>query len=209
MPDIWYALAAGAIGDDAPVGEDSPPWLQLPTRRRRDPNVRWCRRGGRGAPPYPDSAAYDIVAGRGGVAYNATMQKLQIVIDTSVLLAGLRSSRGQTFRLLHLVGTGRIYPYRSSSNTRACCCENSLISLSPSVVEDVINFYCAVTNRHQIFFLWRPFLRDPQDDMVLELAVKAGCDAIVTYNQRDFAGVEEAFQIRVVAPGEFLKDIGA
>jgi hypothetical protein len=45
--------------------------------------------------------------------------------------------------------------------------------------------------------------------MVLELAVKAGCDAIVTYNQRDFAGVEEAFQIRTVAPGEFLKDIGA
>lgn len=78
-----------------------------------------------------------------------------------------------------------------------------------SVVDDVINFHCAIANRHQIFFLWRPFLRDPQDDMVLELAVKAGCDAIVTYNQRDFAGVEETFQIRVVAPGEFLKDIGA
>jgi predicted nucleic acid-binding protein len=45
--------------------------------------------------------------------------------------------------------------------------------------------------------------------MVLELAVKAGCDAIVTYNQRDFAGVEKTFQIRVIAPGEFLKDIGA
>jgi predicted nucleic acid-binding protein len=52
-------------------------------------------------------------------------------------------------------------------------------------------------------------LRDPQDDMVLELAVKAGCDAIVTYNQRDFAGVEETFQVRVVTPSEFLKDIGA
>jgi predicted nucleic acid-binding protein len=45
--------------------------------------------------------------------------------------------------------------------------------------------------------------------MVLELAVKAGCYAIVTYNQRDFAGVGETFQIRVVAPGEFLKDIRA
>jgi predicted nucleic acid-binding protein len=48
-----------------------------------------------------------------------------------------------------------------------------------------------------------------QDDMVLELAVKAGCDGIVTYNQGDFAGVEETFQVRVVAPGAFLKDIGA
>ena len=73
----------------------------------------------------------------------------------------------------------------------------------------MINFHCAVANRHQIFFFWRPFLRDPQDDIVLELAVKAGCDAIVTYNQGDFAGVEETFQIRVVAPGDFLKDIGA
>jgi hypothetical protein len=52
-------------------------------------------------------------------------------------------------------------------------------------------------------------LGGPRDDMVLELAVKAGCDAIVTYNQRDFAGVEETFQVRVVTPGEFLKDIGA
>jgi hypothetical protein len=45
--------------------------------------------------------------------------------------------------------------------------------------------------------------------MVLELAMKAGCDAMVPYNQRDFAGDEETFQIRVVAPGEFLRDIGA
>lgn len=44
---------------------------------------------------------------------------------------------------------------------------------------------------HPIFFLWRPFLRDPKDDMILELAVKAGCEFIITYNVRDFAGVEQ------------------
>lgn len=141
------------------------------------------------------------------------MQKPQIVIDTSVLLAGLRSSRGQAFRLLQLVGTGRfeinlsvplVIEYES-----VLLRELPNLPVPRSVVDDVINFHCAVANRHQIFFLWRPFLRDPQDDMVLELAVKAGCDAIVAYNQRDFAGVEETFQVRVVAPGKFLKDIGA
>lgn len=61
---------------------------------------------------------------------------------------------------------------------------------------------------HPIFFLWRPFLRDPKDDMILELAVKAGCEFIITYNVRDFAGVEQ-FGIQVVEPGAFLQRIGA
>ena len=59
----------------------------------------------------------------------------------------------------------------------------------------------------EIFFLWRPFLRDPRDDMVLELAVEAECDAILTYNQRDFAGVEQ-FGLRANTPKEFLQEIG-
>ena len=159
------------------------------------------------------SAAHDIVTDRGGVVYNTTMPTPQIVIDTSVLVTGFRSSRGQAFRLLQLVGTGRfeinlsvplVIEYES-----VLLRELPNLPVPRAVVEDVINFHCAVANRHQIFFLWRPFLCDPQDDMVLEVAVKAGCDVIVTYNQRDFAGVEETFQIRVVAPSEFLKSIGA
>ena len=48
---------------------------------------------------------------------------------------------------------------------------------------------------------------DPNDDMVLELAVAAGCNYIVTYNLRDFQGAEQ-FGIRVVTAKEFLQDIG-
>lgn len=54
-----------------------------------------------------------------------------------------------------------------------------------------------------------PFLRDPKDDMVLELAVKAECDFIVTFNVADFHGVEERFGIRVVNPRVFLEEIDA
>jgi putative PIN family toxin of toxin-antitoxin system len=141
------------------------------------------------------------------------MPKPQIVIDTNVLLAGLRSRRGYAFLLLELVGTERfdinlsvplVMEYESTLLR-----ELPHLAVSRSIVDEVINFHCAVANRHQIFFLWRPFLRDPKDDMVLELALKAGCDYIVTYNKRDFAGVEKAFQVRVVNAGEFLRAIGA
>jgi predicted nucleic acid-binding protein len=53
----------------------------------------------------------------------------------------------------------------------------------------------------------RPFLRDAKDDMVLELAVAAGSDVIVTYNKDDFCGVEQ-FGIRVMTAQEFLLEIG-
>jgi predicted nucleic acid-binding protein len=68
--------------------------------------------------------------------------------------------------------------------------------------------YCQVARHHQIFFLWRPFLRDPKDDLILELAVKARCDYIISYNKRDFVGVEQ-FNLRVLDAGEFLSQIGA
>jgi len=55
--------------------------------------------------------------------------------------------------------------------------------------------------------IWRPYLRDPKDEMVLETAVAGGCDAIVTYNRRDFVGAEK-FGIQVLSPKAFLQQIG-
>jgi predicted nucleic acid-binding protein len=79
--------------------------------------------------------------------------------------------------------------------------------VSQSVVDAVLDFHCQVAARHPIFFLWRPFLRDPKDDMVLELAVKAECQVIITFNVRDFAGVER-FGVRALPPAAFLEKIG-
>lgn len=136
----------------------------------------------------------------------------QIVIDTNVMVSGLRSRRGYSFRLLSLVGTGRFEINLSVplvlEYEEVLYEQESELSVSREVVEDVINFHCATANRHQIYFLWRPLLGDPDDEMVLELAVKAGCDYIVTYNKTDFRGVE-SFGIRAIEPGSFLKEIGA
>ena len=79
--------------------------------------------------------------------------------------------------------------------------------LRPSDVDDILDYVCSVANRRKVYYLWRPFLKDPKDDMVLELAVSAGCNIIVTYNKDDFEGVEQ-FGVRVMTAQEFLRAIG-
>ena len=74
-------------------------------------------------------------------------------------------------------------------------------------IDDILDYLCSVAHRHTIFFLWRPFLKDPKDDMVLELAVEAQCDFIITFNQKDFVGSEQ-FGIVALTPQEFLRKIG-
>lgn len=140
-----------------------------------------------------------------------TMLVPQIVIDTNVIVAGLRSKRGAAFRLLSLVGTGLFDIHLSVplilEYEEILLRELPHLSVSQAAVENVIDYHCAVATHHEIYFLWRPFLRDQDDDMVLELAVKAGCDSIVTYNKRDFAGIER-FNLRTIAPADFLRSIG-
>ena len=74
-------------------------------------------------------------------------------------------------------------------------------------VDDILDYVCSVGYRHRVYYLWRPFLSDPKDDMVLELAVSASCDLIVTYNRADFVGIEQ-FGIRTMTAQEFLRRIG-
>jgi putative PIN family toxin of toxin-antitoxin system len=135
----------------------------------------------------------------------------QVVIDTNVIVAGLRSRRGSAFRLLALINTGQFDIHLSVplvlEYTEVLLRELPNLYLSREEVDDLIDFYCAVGIQHEIFFLWRPFLRDPKDEMVLELAVKAGCQSIITYNIRYFAGVEQ-FGLNLLEPSEFLRLIG-
>lgn len=135
----------------------------------------------------------------------------QVVIDTNILVAGLRSRRGSAFQVLRLIGTGRFDLHLSVplvlEYQEVLLRELSHLYLGPAEVDDLLDYYCTVGIHHEIFFLWRPFLRDPKDDMVLELAVKAGYQSIITYNRADFAGVEQ-FGISLLEPAQFLRLIG-
>ena len=79
--------------------------------------------------------------------------------------------------------------------------------ISESDVRTALDYLCVVGHQQEVFFLWRPTLRDPNDDMVLELAVAAHCTAVVTYNRRDFEG-SERFDVAVWTPTDLLRKVG-
>jgi putative PIN family toxin of toxin-antitoxin system len=144
-----------------------------------------------------------------GITYN-TRVPARIVLDTNALVAAIRSRRGASFRLVEAVGRGQFELVVSVPlvvEYEAAALEHRPSNLSPADVGIVLDYLCSEARLQQIHFLWRPLLRDPKDDMVLEVAVAGRCDAIVTYNIRDFGGAEQ-FGIRVVKPLEFLRDIG-
>jgi predicted nucleic acid-binding protein len=82
------------------------------------------------------------------------------------------------------------------------------IGLSRQDVGDLLDYMCSVARRQSIFFLWRPLLTDPKDDMVAEVAVAAQCDAIVTFNTKDFKAINR-FGIALLTPRQFLSELGA
>ena len=63
--------------------------------------------------------------------------------------------------------------------------------------------------RVDVRFTWRPLLRDPDDEMVLEVAINGKADALITHNVADFKGFVELFGVRVIRPGAFLKETRA
>lgn len=135
------------------------------------------------------------------------MSPPQIVLDTNVLVSALRSTRGASFRLVSLLDAGRFEINLSVplvvEYEEVLSRQRKELGLSVVEVGSFLDFLCRVGNLHEVYFLWRPLLRDPKDEMVAEVAVKAGCRHIVTYNLRDFGGVE-AFGIAAVRPHDFL-----
>jgi putative PIN family toxin of toxin-antitoxin system len=135
----------------------------------------------------------------------------RIVIDTNVFVSALRSSKGASHRVLMLVGGAEfqivlsvplVLEYEDAAKRMSAATD-----LSHEEIEDIIDSLCSVAHHQQIYFLWRPVLRDPGDDHVLELAVEAGCEFVVTFNSRGFAG-SERFGVTPITPGELLRRIG-
>ena len=136
---------------------------------------------------------------------------MRVVMDTNVLVSTLRSNGGASFRLLSLVGDGRfqlclsvpiVLEYEAAAKKQI-----TKGGLAITDVDAIIDYLRRVGEHYKIYFLWRPALKDPNDDMVLELAVTSSAEAIVTFKNRDFKG-SEAFGIRVITPQQLLREIG-
>lgn len=137
--------------------------------------------------------------------------KPRIVIDTNVFVTALRSRRGASFKLLTLLGEDKFVisvsvPLVIEYEGAAKKISRSL-GLNYSDVDDILDYLCKVSEHRKVHFLWRPFLNDPNDDMVLELAVESQSEYILTYNRKDFQGSEK-FGVKIITPREFLEVIG-
>lgn len=132
---------------------------------------------------------------------------VRVVLDSSVLVAALRSRRGASFELLRRLRDGRFAIAVSvplALEYEAVLVRHAAeLRLAESDAVGLVDYLCAVGTHHDIHFLWRPTLSDPRDEFVLELAVAAGCVTIVTFNVRDFAGADR-FGIEIVTPAAFL-----
>ena len=80
-------------------------------------------------------------------------------------------------------------------------------SLTGRDVNAILDFILSKSSIREIFYLWRPYLRDPKDDLVLEVAVESKSKYIITFNKRDFKGIGK-FGIKVATPKEFMIERG-
>ncbi len=135
------------------------------------------------------------------------------MLDTSVIVAALRSRSGASNRILELIALGRVRPLVSTAlfleyEDVLKRPENRLATgMSERDVERFLAALASASEAVEVSFRWRPQLRDPKDEMVLEAAVNGRADGLVTHNVRDFRSAAERFDVRVLLPRELLKEV--
>ena len=139
------------------------------------------------------------------------MKKYRIVIDTNIIVSALKSKNGFSYNLLSIIDDDRfkvsisvpvILEYEDAVKRN-----KTKIKLNRADIDAILDYICLIAEEREIFYLWRPYLKDPKDDMFLELAVESESDYIITFNKKDFVGIYK-FNIRTLTPKEFLKKIG-
>jgi putative PIN family toxin of toxin-antitoxin system len=132
---------------------------------------------------------------------------LRVVIDTNVIVAAMRSASGASHQILLAAADGRFELVLSvpllMEYDDVTSRPQSGIPLSAQDIDAIISQLAAIARRQPIYFLWRPLLPDPKDDMVLEAAVAAGASHIITFNHKDLR-LAAQFGISVVTPSKFL-----
>ena len=133
---------------------------------------------------------------------------MRVVLDASVLVAAARSRNGASFELMSMLPSRRFEP----ALTIALYTEWQAVltrpeHLPPGATAEMslgyLRYLASIAHLQDVHFLWRPFLSDPDDDMVVECAVASGSQFIVTHNIKDFRRVEE-LKLQAVKPADFL-----
>jgi putative PIN family toxin of toxin-antitoxin system len=140
------------------------------------------------------------------------MQPL-IVLDTSVLIAGLRSRNGPNNALLREVAKGSLILlctpplFLEYEDVLKRPEQVHVHQLAKTQIDQFLAELASIIHPVDVHFQWRPQVRDPQDEMVLEAAINGYAEALVTNNLKHFVGVGERFNIPVLSPIQMLKKV--
>ena len=134
-------------------------------------------------------------------------------MDTSVVVAGLRTRSGAGNAILRLVASRRLTllatpPLFLEYEEVLKRPEQRLAhGLALAAIDEFLAELAALLEPVEVHFLWRPQVHDANDEMVLEAAINGEADALVTYNVRDFASAGDRFAIQILRPAELLKRV--
>lgn len=135
------------------------------------------------------------------------------VLDTSILVAALRSRTGASNAVLRMVANGDLRPLVSTAlfleyeDVLKRTEQRRAHGFTAAELDGFLAAFASASEGVECHFRWRPQLRDPGDEMVLEAAVNGNAQALVTHNIRDF-GPAKTFNLRVITPAELLKELG-
>jgi len=135
----------------------------------------------------------------------------RVVLDTSVLVAGLRTRLGAGNAVLRLVATKRLTTlatpplFLEYEDVLKRAEQRLAHGLSVAEIDELLAELAALVEPVDVRFLWRPQTRDPAEEMVIEAAINGDADAVITYNIGDFLEPCKRFGIEVLRPGELLK----
>ncbi len=132
----------------------------------------------------------------------------EIIVDTNILFSGLYSASGASFKILEHLAVGRIQLALSTpllfEYEDVLKRNQAKLNLLDDDIDVVLDNLCAFSRFQKVYFLWRPYLPDAKDDLVLELAVVAKVKTIVTHNLKGFIGIDK-FDVEAIAPKTFLE----
>jgi putative PIN family toxin of toxin-antitoxin system len=138
---------------------------------------------------------------------------MKIVMDTDTIVAALRSPSGASAELLRRAQRGELTLAASVSlfmEYESVCLRSErreAAGLDAHQTGVFLDGLARIVEPVEVHFLWRPQLRDPADELVLEAAVNASAQALLTFNLRHFAKAVERFNLNVALPGPFLRSL--
>ena len=136
-----------------------------------------------------------------------------LVFDTDVIVSAMRSPLGASAELLRLLRRDELFAGVSVAlalEHEAVCLRAEHLQAAGLTakeglvfVDAVVAMACPVT----VHYRWRPQLSDLSDEMVLEAAVNAKADVLLTFNLRHFQTAAARFGLQVQRPGDFLRSL--